>query len=385
MLTGFPNHPDGVLRPEYRRQFRRLVFREAVNGVNVVRSWLLPLPSRKPWERMLNCISFFVSASVTGPFLTRPDVIIASSPQLLVGLAGWWLSKLHRVPFVLEVRDLWPESLAAVGAGSRNSALYCSVEKVAGFLYRKADHIVVVTPAFRAHLIANWEVPSGKISVVANGVETQIFSPLRESAALRRTLGGEGKFVVSFIGTVGLAHGLETLVSAAEKFQPAEPEILFLVVGNGADRKRIIELANAKGLANIRFIEQQSREKIPDYIAASDVGLVLLKKSEVFETVIPTKMLEFMSCGRPIILGVKGQAQEIISRAQAGICIEPGDDAALCEAVLRLRDGRHLETLGRNGRDYILRNFSRAHTASEYLEILNELVGDAEPLQAAVA
>src|SRR5579863_6282772 len=177
ILTGFPNHPTGVVPPEYRGQLRRLVMREQADGVNVVRAWLLPFPNRKSYERMLNYSSFCLSAAVMGPFLERPDVVIATSPQLLVGLSGWWAAKVKGVSFVLEVRDLWPESLAAVGVGNANSLLHRTLGKIAGFLYRKAEQIVVVTPAFREHLVRVWKVPAGKISVVQNGVETALFSP----------------------------------------------------------------------------------------------------------------------------------------------------------------------------------------------------------------
>lgn len=310
-------------------------------------------------------------------------MIIATSPQLLVGLVGWWLSRFHHVPFVFEVRDLWPESLVAVGAGKEKSLVYRLLANIAAFLYRKADRIVVVAPAFREHLIAKWQVPSEKISIVPNGVETKMFAPRPADRALLQSLGAENKFVASFIGTIGLAHGLETLVSAAEAFQQTEPGILFVVVGEGADRERVCKVAETKQLKNIRFVQQQPREKIPDYIAASDTCLVLLKKSEVFETVIPTKMLEFMSCARPVILGVKGQAREILDRAQAGICIDPENPAALCDAVLKLRADAHLRsTLGSKGREYIMRNLSRDRTSIAYLEILKEIVGGVEMLAA---
>jgi colanic acid biosynthesis glycosyl transferase WcaI len=376
VLTGFPNHPDGILRPEYRKHFRRLVFREHVNDVNVVRSWLLPFPNRKAHERMLNYSSFCLSAGVTGSFLSTPDVVIATSPQLLVGLSGWWISKTKNVPFVLEVRDLWPESLAAVGAGSTNSFLYRMLHKLAGFLYREADHIVVVTPAFCEFLIQHWRVPAEKISIVQNGVETKLFCPNQKGgAAVRRSLSLENRFIVSYIGTMGMAHGLETILDAAQRLETAAPEVLFLLVGEGADRERINGLVAAKRLTNVLLVPQQPREKIPLYISASDVCLVLLKKSEVFDTVIPTKMLEFMSCGKPLILGVNGQARRILEAARAGLVIEPENPAALCEAITKLRTHEYLrESFGQNGREYIIQNLSRERTAAEYLEVLQELM-----------
>jgi glycosyltransferase involved in cell wall biosynthesis len=314
-----------------------------------------------------------MSAGITGSFLDSPDVVIATSPQLLVGLSGWCIAKLKHVPFVLEVRDLWPESLAAVGVGNDNSLLHRALGKIAGFLYREADHIVVVTPAFREHLMRHWQVPPEKISVVQNGVETKLFSP-RDSSWLRKSLNVEQKFVVSYIGTIGLAHGLETLIAAAETLQKTEPDVLFVLVGEGADRERILAMAEAKRLTNVRFVPQQPREKIPDYISASDACLVLLKKSDIFETVIPTKMLEFMSCGRPLILGVNGQAREVLDRSHGGLHVEPENPAALCDAILQFRDQDILrESCGRNGRDYIVQNLSRESTAAAFLEVLSRM------------
>jgi colanic acid biosynthesis glycosyl transferase WcaI len=386
VLTGFPNHPDGIVRAEYRKRFRRMISRETVEGVQVVRTWLLPFPNRKPYERILNYSSFCVSAAVAGSFLDRPDVVIATSPQLLVGLSGWWTAKVKGVPFILEVRDLWPESLTAVGVGNANSALHRGLGKIAGFLYRQAEHIVVVTPAFREHLGRHWQVPAAKISVVQNGVETGLFSPRNCDPALRKQLSAEGRFVVSFIGTLGLAHGLDTVIAAAERLRSVAPEVMFLLVGEGADRERIAALAESKKLKNICFVPQQPRETIPAYISASDACLVLLRKSKVFETVIPTKMLEFMSCGRPVILGVGGQAKEILERSRGGICIEPGNPAALCEAILRLRQDPELgESLGRNGREFIVQNLSRERTAAQYLETLRGMVPGRDAVETAAA
>ena len=374
VLTGFPNHPDGIIKPEYRGRFRRIIFRETIDGISLVRTWLLPFPNRKSHERILNYSSFCLSAAITGSFLDRPDVVIATSPQLLVGLSGWWIAKLKRVPFVLEVRDLWPESLAAVGVGDPNSLLSRALGRIAGFLYHQANHIVVVTPAFRDHLIRKWRVQEEKISIVQNGVETELFSP-GDGSPLLRDLNAEGKFIASYIGTLGLAHGLQTIVEAAETLQRIESNVLFLLVGEGADRERIQALAKSKQLANIRFVSQQPREKIPAYIAASDVCLVLLKKSDIFETVIPTKMLEFMSCGRPVILGVNGQAREILEKCHAGVYVEPENSAALCKAIQGLEQQYTLRnSMGHNGREYIVQNLSRQCTATDYIEALHRLL-----------
>ena len=379
VLTGFPNHPTGVVPPEYRSQLRRLVLREKTDGVNVVRTWLLPFPNRKAHERILNYTSFCASAAATGLFLSRPDVVIATSPQLLVALSGWWLARCKRVPFVFEVRDLWPESLAAVGMGNPNSLLHRTLAKIASFLYRRSDRVVVVTPAFEDHLVQHWRVPRKKISVIENGVETKLFAPDPfpggTETTLRRELRAEGKFVVSYIGTMGMAHGLETIIAVAAQLQNTNPEIVFLMLGEGAEKERIVTLARERGLNNLRFVDQQPREKIPAYICASDVCLVLLKKTELFKTVIPTKMLEFMSCARPVILGVDGQARAILEEARAGFVIEPESSAALLDAIRDLAANREVaRQLGQNGREYILRKFSRHHTAEKYICVLEALL-----------
>jgi colanic acid biosynthesis glycosyl transferase WcaI len=379
VLTGFPNHPTGVVPPEFRDKLRRVVVREQTDGVDVVRTWLLPFPNRKAHRRMLNYASFCASAAATGLFLSRPDVVIATSPQLLVALSGWWLARWKRVPFVFEVRDLWPESLAAVGMGAENSLLHRSLSKIAGFLYRHCDHVVVVTPAFEDYLAQHWRVPREKISVVENGVETQLFAPQPLTGepihALRRELGAEGKFVISYIGTMGMAHGLETIIDAATQLQETNPEIVFLMLGEGAEKERIIALAKKRGLNNLRFVDQQPREKVPAYICASDVCLVLLKKTDLFKTVIPTKMLEFMSCARPVILGVGGQARAILEEARGGLVIEPESSEALIDAIRYLAANRGTaRDLGENGRKHIVRRFSRRYTAEKYISVLERLL-----------
>jgi colanic acid biosynthesis glycosyl transferase WcaI len=376
VLTGFPNHPTGVVPAEYRRKFRRLVAREKINGVNVIRTWLLPFPNRRTYERMLNYSSFCLSAAGTGMFAARPDVVIASSPQLLVGLSGWWLARCKRSRFVFEVRDLWPESLAAVGVGTADSVVYRTLARIAAFLYRNSDHIVVVTPAFKEYLVRQMLIRPEKISVIENGVEAELFSPRRERD-LRSRLGGEGKFIVSYIGTMGNAHGLQSLVEAAALLQNVAPDIIFLLVGEGAEKEQLMSLVHSRGLTNLRFVEQQARERIPEYVCASDACVVLLKKSEIFKTVIPSKMLEFMSCARPVILGVEGQARQILEEAQAGICIEPENSLQLAQAISRLAgDAQLRETLGRNGRRHVLQRFSRRQTARAYLEVLRGLLGE---------
>jgi glycosyltransferase involved in cell wall biosynthesis len=349
--------------------------REVVNGVKVIRTWLFPSANRGSYGRMLNYSSFCVSSAVTGLFLSSPDVVIATSPQLLVALSGWWIAESKRTPFVFEVRDLWPESLAAVGMGEPDSWLHRGLGKIAGFLYQRCDRIVVVSAAFQQHLVEKWGLPVHKISIAENGVETDLFSPGDADRELRDEVGARGRFVVAYIGTMGMAHGLETLIEAAARLQNSAPNVLVLLVGEGAEKEHIEALAQSRGLKNMRFVGQQPRERIPAYIRLADACLVMLKKTELFKTVIPTKMLEFMSCGRPLILGVDGQARKIMEEAQAGIFVEPGDVEALVQAVTQLAGNAEMRaSLGGNGRRYILQFLSREQTAKRYIQVLTELI-----------
>jgi len=386
VLTGFPNHPAGVIAPEYRSRFRRGFFCESLDGVRVARTWLLPFPNRKPLERILNYTSFCASACVTGSFLPRPQVVIGTSPPLLIAVAGYVIARVKRVPFIFEVRDLWPESLEGVGLGANESTIYKIVHHIVKFLYKHSDHIVVVTPAFKDHIVKHWGVAPEKISLVYNGVETGTFTPGQPPPELRRKLGLEGKFIASYIGTMGMAHGLETILEAAALLRDRLPSLVFLMVGDGTYREKLANEARERDLTNIVILEQQPREAIPDIIRMSDACLVLLKKSDVFKTVIPTKMLEFMSCGKPSVLGVDGQAREILEDANAGVCIEPENAAQLADALARLQGDPMLrEKLGSNGRQYVVARLSRSTTAQEYVRVLERVCGLARPSSAETA
>ncbi len=374
VLTGFPNHPTGVVPEEWRPRLHRLHYAETVDGVRVVRTWLWPLPNRKAHERIRNYVSFCVSAAVSGLALHKPDVIIATSPQLLVALSGWWLAWWERVPFVFEVRDLWPESLAAVGVGSEGSLLHRTLGAIAGFLYRRADRIVVVTSAFKDHLIRYWNVPAAKISIVENGVESDLFRLDPAATEVRKQLNLEDRFLICYIGTMGNAHGLETLIAAAEKLQTALPNAMFLLIGEGAEKERIVELAAARGLTNIQFLGQQPRERIPAYVSAADLCLVMLKKTELFKTVIPTKLLEYMACERPVLVAVDGQARQIVEEAGGGVFVEPENSNAMVKAILDLADEPEVRRkMGASGRQYIVNKCSREKTAQDYITVLEAL------------
>ena len=376
VLTGFPNHPEGVIHPEYRRAWRKGIYREDFHAVKVTRAWLIPARNRGYVGRGLNYSSFALAASLIGSWVAKPvDVVIATSPQLLVGVAGYRIARALGVPFVFEVRDLWPQSLVAVKASSNRSLLYRSLDRIARFLYQRATHIVVTT-ARQREAVAAYGIPLEKISVVRNGVEESFLPSPAEAEKLRADFGCSDKFVALFAGTLGMAHGIETLLEAARRLA-AYPEIAFWLVGEGAEREGVLRRMEEMRLSNVKWFGRQPRSRMPAFLTAANVCLVTLRREKIFETSVPAKIFEAMAMSKPVILGVEGEAKEILLEARAGLAVTPEDPAALAEAIIKLwRNPRLGIELGESGRRAVLQKYSRKKLAAEYLELLSRLVGE---------
>lgn len=377
VLTGFPNHPRGVVFPEYVERSRRFFFHEKIHGVDVARTRFLLRPNSGAFDRVLSYGSFCLSAIFRGVFLESPDVVIGTSPPLPIAIAGYAIGRLKGAHVIFEVRDLWPESLEGVGIGVKKSWLYNFVAAIVRFLYKHSDHIVVVTPAFKEYLNKTWDVPIEKMSVVVNGVETERFRPFTPSPEIRRELGiSDTQFVAAYVGTMGMAHGLETFLQVAALLQDRAPQITLLMVGDGGHRHDLLKVAAERQLRNLVVAEQQPRDKIPAIINSADVCLSLLKNQAVFKTVIPTKMLEYMACARPVVLSVGGQAEQILHEADAGISVEAENPAAIADAILTMySDPEGRKRFGENGREYVTTHMERSKTARDYLDVLAKLTG----------
>ena len=372
VLTGFPHHPTGRIHPDYRQAFRRGFLRENYYGVAVHRTWIYPAPNRGKLRRSLNYGSFMVSAALVGAVrLPRPDVVVATSPQLLCAAAGALLSLRFRAPLVMEVRDLWPESLVAVGASGSSAPLVRGLEALARGLYGRAAHIVTVTDAQREAIVAGG-IAADRVSVIPNGVDREFFDAGAAVQDVSHPNGG-GPFVVTYIGTLGMAHRLETLLDAAAEFR-GDPSVRFRFVGEGARREALERRAREAHLDNVEFAGERPRGEVPRWIAESDACAVLLRRNEVFRTVVPSKMLEIMAVGRPLLLGVDGEARRLLERARAGIAIEPENVAQLVAAIRDLqRDRPRCLALGQNGREFVSREFLRERLAGDYATLLERL------------
>lgn len=376
VITCAPNAPRGVLLGGYRN---RLWQEERMGGVRVIRVWTYIAPNAGHARRILDYLSYMVAASLAAPFVRGVDVVVGTSPQLFTACAAWLAGALRRVPYVFELRDLWPESIKAVGA-MRPSAVLRLLEKLELFLYRRAALIVSVTAAFRADL-ARRGIDPAKVAIVTNGIDLDRFRPMAKDEALVRHHGLEGKFVAGYVGTHGMAHGLDTVLAAAGllKRSPDGDGIRLLMIGDGAEKRALIDAADALALDNLRFIDTVPRADVARYWSLLDVAIIHLRRSPLFELVIPSKMFEAMGMGIPIVLGVKGEAADILARAEAGIAIEPEDAEALCRALISLKEDRRLHRRLSNRARAAAANFDRTRLAGEMLELLEGLVAEREP------
>lgn len=366
VVTCVPNHPHGCIFPGYQN---RLYAREERDGIQVVRVLTYATANEGMFKRTWNYMLFMVVATLVAPFLRRADVVITTSPQFFNGLAGYGVSRIKRCPWILEIRDLWPESILTVNA-IRNRRIIRFLERLEEFAYRKADSIVSVTESFVQHIEARGG--RGKVTVIRNGADLQMFGNRAYDRDLARELGLEGKFVAAYVGTHGMAHGLGTLVDAAIPLSD-RLDIAILMVGDGAEKRHLQARVNDLGLKNIIMLGQQPKEMMPQIWSVCDLSLVLLRKSELFKKVIPSKIFEAMAMAKPVVLGVEGESQEIIEAAGAGVTIEPENAGELASTIRRLADDRALcRRLGRNGQAYVRVNFDRHQLAARFLALLEE-------------
>ncbi len=368
VVTCVPNFPQGKI---FRGYNNKLFQEEWIDGIRVVRLWSYMAANSGFMRRILDNASFMCSAIVQSRRFSDFDVILATSPPLFVPVAGYMISKRYGRPWVFELRDLWPASIRAVGA--MNGRVLGVLESLELFLYRKADRIISLTYSFKADLISRGIQPE-KIDVVENGVDDAFFSPNRITFDARDALGlGREFFLAGYIGTTGMAHGLETVVEAADLCR-ANDSIKFLIMGEGADRSHLKALATSKKLTNILFKDFALHEEIPSYLAALDLLIVHLKPDPVFRTVIPSKIFEAMAMGTPLLHAVEGESADIVKKSGAGLCIPSGDARTMADAVDYIfRSAIKAHEMRKSGPAFVAANYSRNVKAEEALRSLVEI------------
>lgn len=367
VITCAPNFPKGRVFEGYRN---RLWQREVVEGVQVIRVWTYITRNEGFVKRILDYLSFMVMGFLASLLVRRIDVIVGTSPQFFTACAAYAVAVVKRRPWIFELRDLWPESIRAVGA-MRKERLLDLLEKIELFLYRKSTAVVSVTHAFKENLIRRG-IDRGKIHIVTNGVDASRFSPIPKDRELLRQLDLEEVFVAGYIGTHGMAHGLDTLVDAAHELSACERgrRIRMVMLGDGAHRHRLQARAHAHGLQNILFIDSVSKDQVQRYWSILDASIIHLKRSELFTTVIPSKMFECMGMAIPILHGVEGESADIVLQHQIGLTFEPENHLELVERILMLHDDWDLrQRLAGNG-PLAAQSYDRKVLARRMLEII---------------
>jgi colanic acid biosynthesis glycosyl transferase WcaI len=376
MLAEIPNHPSGLIPPAYRG---KLWERRALDGIDVIRLWVITSPHKGFRERMLFYLSYMAMAVLAGLAVglrvsRRYDVIYATSPPLFVGLAGAILSVLLRTRFVFEVRDLWPESAVALGELSNARAIRLA-EYVERFCYRRARVIVVVTRGIVARLHARGIRP-GRIVLIPNGANVEQFHPAPEQAAvLRRQLGLGDRFVAVYAGIHGVAQGMETLVEAARLLRD-DPGIIFVFVGAGPRKEAVQRLQAEYRLPNLLLLDEQPRDAMAGYLSLAGCAIVPLRDDPLFAGALPSKLFEGLACGTPVILSAPaGEASAIVETAGAGCAVPPEDPTALAAAIRHLRDHpADAQAMGQRGRAFVVGHYTRREQAARLETLLHAVV-----------
>jgi glycosyltransferase involved in cell wall biosynthesis len=370
VVTCYPNHPTGKLYPGYTRG---LQMTERIDGIQVRRNWTYITANKGFLRKTIGHVSFWPSACLlTNRRLIKPDVAIGTSPTFFASMAAASLARKHNIPFVMEVRDLWPAIFVDLGV-LRSRSLILLLERWELAMYRRASAVITVTDSFRDNLI-NRGIPEHKVFAVLNGADVDFWRPAEPDEGVRTRLGMAGRFVVLYIGAHGISHGLDRVLGAA-KILRDEPKIQFVFVGEGAEKDRLVRAAKDDGLTNVSFCDPVNKEGVRQYYCLAGVCLVPLRNVRLFDAFIPSKMFEIMAMGRPIVASLRGEAARILRNSGSALIVEPEDSDAMAQSILYLCDHpKEAQTMGRRGRSFVEEHYSRRSLAARYLEIIKEAV-----------
>ena len=372
VLAEKPNHPEGVFHEGYRRGW---VLERLFEGVPTVYTWVRTRPEKSTLDRLLFYVSFMLtSVAASVRLVGRFDIVLATSPPLFVGLAGWAISKLKRAKFVFDVRDLWPDLAVEMGE-LRDPRAIGLAKRMERFIYRHADGVTAVTDSFRRDISRTAAGRRLPIGLVMNGTVPEVFDCDAEGERLREEMDWEDRFVVTYAGNVGLCQGLDHVVEAAAELEREALRVLFVLVGEGAAKKDLVTEVERRQVSNVRFVGGVPLEKAAAYMAASDALLVPLASEAIYQKFIPSKLFDSMAAGRPVLLAVDGEARRILDEAEAGLHYAPESGNALADSVRRLlqhpEEGREM---GRKGRAFARKHFDRKVQARAMASFLESIV-----------
>ncbi|MBL7136259.1 MAG: glycosyltransferase family 4 protein [Candidatus Marinimicrobia bacterium] len=363
VITNYPNHPHGKLYTGYQNQW---FFTEQIQGIKVVRVKTFLTPNAGKIRRSINFLVYMVMSIWASFYIKSVNVIIATSPQFFCGIAGALISRIKCKPFILEIRDLWPDSITAVNAVRKNILIRILI-RIEKWMYFSASKIITLTDSFKAHIVG-YGYSECQVKTITNGIDFHRMSIEKPGLDL---FDKRDRFILSYIGTFGLAHKLEIVLRTAELLK-TQQDIHFLLIGDGADRKHLETVKRNMSIDNVTILKLQPKDKIPYFLEISDAGLIMLKNNTLFKTVIPSKMFEYMAKKKPIIVSVpKGEATGIAQKYNCGLVVQPENPAELKRAILKLYHDPDLRaTLGENGYSAVYQFFNRDSLARKMLELI---------------
>jgi colanic acid biosynthesis glycosyl transferase WcaI len=370
VIAEVPNHPTGVVLDGYRGKF---VIRSVEDGVDTRRVWVFTSPRKSSWRRIAFYLSYAATATAVGVITIRrrPDVVFGSSPPLPVLLPAYAVSLVRRCPLVVDIRDIWPAVGVALGE-IRGALPVSAAQHLERFLYRRSAAITCVTRGFVRH-VEDSGINPDRIHHLPNGTLPDVFDPTRRDDDIRRSLGLDGKLVVGYIGLHGIAQGLTAVIDAADGLRD-RPDIHFFMVGEGPVKADLVDEACRRGLVNITFHPEVPQRDVAPYINTCDVMVVPLRKLDILDTFVPSKLFDYLCCQRPVVLMVDGEARELLEESGGGVFVPPEDGAALADQLRQLAAERsQLPEMGRRGQAWVLEHFVRDTQAASLETLLAEV------------
>lgn len=366
VITCFPNFPEGRVYAGYKNIWRKT---EYVDGIKVIRVWSYISANKGLLKRILDYISFSVTAFITGIF-QKADIIIATSPQFFTALTGRTLSFWKRKPWIMEVRDLWPESIKTVGA-MKDNLFIRYFEKEAQWCYRSADKIIAVTDSFKSEIIKKG-FSADKIEVIKNRANIELYKSQPKNKKLQQELKIEGKKVLGYIGTHGMAHKLDYILDCAKELQLKKLPFHFLLIGNGAEKSKLLEKIKTEKIENVTMLDSIPKNEVPKYLSVLDAAIINLRKSDLFKTVIPSKIFETAAMQIPILLGVDGEARSIIENFGAGLYYEPENkNDFITKAEMIVNDVKRIDNY-KKGCEKLANVFDRKVLAKKMFDVIKK-------------
>jgi glycosyltransferase involved in cell wall biosynthesis len=362
VITCAPNFPEGKVFEGYKNKWRQS---EMVDGIKVIRVWTYISANKGFVKRIIDFLSFMIMSFWAGLFI-KTDLIVATSPQFFTAISGRWLSFWKRKKWVMEVRDIWPESILAV-SGMKRNLIIRFFEFLELRMYKNAWKIITVTDSFKAQLVNDRGISEKKINVVKNGINTEMFKPIRKDVELLNELQLNDKFIIGYIGTHGMAHKLDFILESAANIK--NDKIHFLFLGTGAEKENLLKLKEKLRLTNVTMLPSVEKKKVKRYISLLDVGLVNLKKSDTFKSVLPSKIFELSGMHKPILIGVEGEAQKLVEDYGVGIAFEPENEQ---DFIAKVQDIFENNDIVESNYKNILKDFDRNTLAAEMLMFLYE-------------